>query len=75
MHSARFPAGIDLMSNSERCPADPEETAEAHLLGNLSPDEARTFEKHCGNCSSCAAILAYVVAMKQAEQRLRDSER
>jgi hypothetical protein len=32
LHSARFPAGTDLMSNSERRPADPEETADAALL-------------------------------------------
>jgi anti-sigma factor RsiW len=63
------------MLSPDHCPAAPEETAEAYLLGNLSPDEARAFDGHCITCSRCAAILAYVVAMKQAEQRLRGSEK
>jgi hypothetical protein len=33
------------MPSPERCPADPEETAEAYLLGNMPADEASAFEK------------------------------
>ena len=59
------------MSSPDHCPAAPERTAEAYLLGNLSLGEARAFDGHCINCSRCAAILAYVVAMKQEKQGLR----
>jgi hypothetical protein len=63
------------MANSERCPVDPEETAEAYLLANLATGEARAFEEHYITCSSCTAILEetgrYVLAMNQVAQRLR----
>jgi hypothetical protein len=35
------------MPSPKRCPADPEETAEAYLLGNMPADEERAFENHC----------------------------
>jgi anti-sigma factor RsiW len=65
------------MASSEHCPADPEGTAEAYLLANLPADEARIFEDHYLACPRCTAILeqtdAYVIAVKRATQRLRDS--
>ena len=67
------------MAISEHCPADPEETSEAYLLLNLPAGEARAFEEHYITCPRCTAILEetapYVFIMKQAAQRLRDSEK
>jgi anti-sigma factor RsiW len=67
------------MAISKHCPADPEETAEAYLLLNLPAGEARAFEEHCITCPRCTSILEetgrYVIAMKQAAERLRASEK
>jgi uncharacterized C2H2 Zn-finger protein len=58
----------------DRCPRDPQESAEAYLLGHLRPDEARGFEDHYLACGRCAAVFeesrAFVTAMKQAAGRL-----
>jgi hypothetical protein len=66
-----------LVLSPDHCPADPEETAKAYLLFNLPADEARAFEDHFIACPRCAAILEetdrYVLATKQAAQRLRRS--
>jgi hypothetical protein len=63
------------MPNPDRCPADPEETAEAYLLHHLTPAEVQAFEDHCITCARCAEILEqterYVIAMKRAAERLR----
>jgi anti-sigma factor RsiW len=65
------------VSNPDHCPSDPEETAEANLLTDLPAGEARAFEEHYITCPRCAAILEetqrYVLAMKQAVHRLRDT--
>jgi hypothetical protein len=69
------------MAISKHCPADPEETAEAYLLLNSTCQrgEARAFEEHCITCPRCTSILEetgrYVIAMKQAAERLRASEK
>jgi hypothetical protein len=67
------------MAISKHCPADPEETAEAYLLLNLPAGEARAFEEHCITCPRCTSILEetgrYVIAMKQAAERLRASDK
>jgi hypothetical protein len=63
------------MAIPERCPVDPER-ARAFLLNNMPADEACAFEEHYITCTRCADILdATVLAMEQAAQRLRDSER
>jgi hypothetical protein len=66
------------MATSDQCPADPEGTAEAYLLDTLPPDEAREFEDHYVTCPRCTMLLEdtaqYIVAMKEAAQRVRDSE-
>jgi anti-sigma factor RsiW len=67
------------MPNPDHCPANPEETAEAYLLGKLPADEARAFENHYITCPKCAAILRqtdkYVVAGRRATERLRRSQK
>ena len=63
----------------DHCPADPQEAAVAYLLGELRTDGARVFEEHYITCPRCAGILEetdqYVLAMKQATQRLRRSKK
>lgn len=53
-----------------RCPLDPEETAEAYVLGTLSPEVAAAFEDHYLTCAACAAVVEaadeYVRAMRAA---------
>jgi anti-sigma factor RsiW len=65
------------MQKLDRCPADPEATAEAYLLDSLPRNEARAIEEHYITCPRCAAIMRqtaeYVVAVKRAARRLRDS--
>lgn len=38
-----------------RCPADPDETAEAYLLGRLSQQQREVFEDHVISCPLCTA--------------------
>lgn len=45
------------MHHADRCPADPEEVAEAYALGKLTGAAARAFEVHCKKCLSCAAAI------------------
>jgi hypothetical protein len=63
------------VSSLDRCPATPNETAEAYLLGHLSPEAARAFGRHYETCPTCAATVdeteRYVIAMKRATSRLR----
>jgi anti-sigma factor RsiW len=67
------------MATSDQCPADPEGTAEAYLLDTLPPDEARAFRDHYPVCPRCMTILEdtveYVHALREAAQRIRDSEK
>jgi hypothetical protein len=66
------------MAIPERCPVD-RESAEAYLLAKMPADEARAFEDHYITCPGCTAILEetgrYVLAMEQAAQRIRHSEK
>jgi hypothetical protein len=66
------------MPSLEHCPVDPE-TAEVYLLSNMPADEAHAFEEHYSTCPLCTAILEetsrYLLAMEQAAQRPRDSEK
>jgi len=58
----------------DHCPHDPQETAEAYLLGHLQPDEAHEFEDHYLTCARCAALVeesaGFVAAMRQAAHKL-----
>jgi anti-sigma factor RsiW len=65
------------MRKLDRCPADPEGTAEAYLLDSLPRNESHAFEEHYIDCARCTATMRqtaeYVVARKRAAQRLRDT--
>jgi hypothetical protein len=59
----------------DRCPYDPEDSAERYCLRRMGADEATVFAAHCGTCASCAALLAREVEivglMRAAERGLR----
>lgn len=54
----------------DRCPRDPEETAEFYLLGMLRPEDAAAFEDHYLTCAACAAMVEktdqFVTALRAA---------
>jgi anti-sigma factor RsiW len=56
--------------DSDECPADREETAEAYVMGTLTEKQAVAFEDHYAVCEACAAVLQrtaeYVDAMHVA---------
>jgi hypothetical protein len=43
--------------NGVRCPGDPDETAEAYLLGRLSQQQHEAFEDHFISCPLCTERL------------------
>jgi anti-sigma factor RsiW len=55
------------------CPNDPDETAEACVLGNLSDEQASLFAWHLARCPSCRRVLAfnfrYIAAIREAARR------
>ncbi len=65
-----------MLPNPNPCPPNPEQVAEAYLLGDLSLLETAAFDAHCVGCQRCAAILedteVYGLALKSALRRLRD---
>jgi hypothetical protein len=60
--------------HTDRCPAEPDEVAEAYCMGTLDRAAAVAFEDHYVICNRCAEIVEaterYVRAMKAAA-RLR----
>jgi hypothetical protein len=60
-----------------RCPAEPEEMAEAYCNNELSEQAAEVFEAHYIGCSACAETVfqtgIYVAAMKAAARQIRCS--
>ena len=60
----------------DHCPPDLEETAEAYVLGTLTPEDAKAFEDHYITCAACAAVVEatekYVRAMRAAGRKKRD---
>jgi anti-sigma factor RsiW len=59
-----------------RCPIDIDETAEAYIMGRLSPTETLHFENHfmaCRRCATAAEEAAWFVrAMKAATEGRRE---
>ncbi len=57
------------------CPPNPEETAEAYLMGKLAADAREEYEKHYILCSICIDLLmvtkAYLDAMKIPAREFR----
>jgi hypothetical protein len=62
-------------NSPDKCPIDIDETAEAHIMGRLSPADALHFENHCSTCRPCAAAAKqaewFVRALRGAAQRWR----
>ena len=60
-----------------RCPADPEETVEAYLLGRLPEEQSAAFEDHFLGCPQCSERLQFtddfITALRHAEERLRNA--
>ena len=57
------------------CPADPDQAAEAYLLGRLPREKAIEFEEHYLSCPRCSERLqfteTFVLAFRRATERLR----
>jgi anti-sigma factor RsiW len=57
------------------CPADPDETAEAYLLGRLPEEQSAAFEEHFLGCPRCSERLQFtddfIEAVHHAAERLR----
>ncbi|MBV9504480.1 MAG: zf-HC2 domain-containing protein [Acidobacteriia bacterium] len=59
------------------CPADPDETTEAYLLGRLPENESAAFEDHFLSCPQCSEHLqftkSFIDAMRNAAKRTLQS--
>ena len=60
---------------SNQCPTDRAEIAEAYVMGTLRTEEAMAFEDHYVACNTCATVLektaSYIDAMRGAATKLR----
>jgi hypothetical protein len=58
--------------DASKCPANPEEVAEAYVMGTLQKERVIAFEDHYVTCSQCATVLQktveYVEAMRGVEE-------
>jgi hypothetical protein len=58
-----------------RCPADPDETFEAYLLGRLPEEQSAAFEEHFLGCPLCTERLQFthefITAVHNVAERLR----
>ena len=43
--------------NSDECPANPEEIANAYVKGTLPKEQVIAFEDHYVTCEACATVL------------------
>jgi anti-sigma factor RsiW len=61
--------------DSNACPANPEATAEAYIMGTLSTGQATAFAEHYVACNRCATVLQktaeYIDAMRAAAKKVR----
>jgi hypothetical protein len=61
--------------HATRCPAKPEEVAEAYVMETLDAADAAAFDEHLLVCDPCLAIVEaaydYVRAMPRAGEQLR----
>jgi Putative zinc-finger len=62
--------------DSNECPVDLEDVAEAYVMGTLPRDQAIAFENHYAGCARCATVLEeiakYVDAVRAAAKELRE---
>ncbi len=65
-----------MTADFNQCPNNPEEVAEAYVMGTLSAEQATAFENHYVGCNRCALVLQkvveYVDAMRAAAKKMRD---
>lgn len=54
----------------DRCPVDPDEIAEAYLLGTLPKKREAAFEKHFIGCPQCGDRLQFTEAFVSAVRRV-----
>jgi hypothetical protein len=63
-----------MILDSQSCPANPDEVAEAYIMGTLSSDGRAAFEDHYIGCNLCAQVLhktaEYVASMRAAAKKL-----
>ena len=63
-------------SDFSECPANPEEIAEAYVMGTMTAEQATAFEDHYIGCDTCATVLYktadFVDAMSAAANRVRE---
>ena len=61
--------------DSNECPANPEEIAEAYVMGTLRKEQVIAFEDHYVTCKQCATVLQktaeYVEAMRAVSRKAR----
>lgn len=61
------------------CPANPEEVAEAYVMGTLRKEQVIAFEDHYVTCSQCATVLQktgeYVEAMRAVSKKARSDQK
>jgi len=61
--------------DATRCPADPDEVAEAYCMDTLDAAESAAFDEHLLVCDECWEIVEateeYVRPMREAAQRLK----
>jgi len=66
------------MTQSDPCPPDPEEAAEARLLDRMPPEQAAAFDLHVAGCPGCAGILEqtrdYIQALRDASNSLASED-
>ena len=80
LYPAHSGTDVVVALESNHCPPDPEETAEAYCMGRLSDKaDATAFEEHCFVCPRCLAVAEatkrYVRNMQIAARRLRNENR
>ena len=65
------------VSDPDRCPPDPEETAEQYIRGTLSAADARVFEDHVIGCARCSEVAEkteqFIRAMRSAARQLTEA--
>ena len=61
------------------CPANPEEVAEAYVMGTLQNKRVTAFEDHYVTCSQCATVLQktaeYIEAMRAVSRKVRSGQK
>jgi hypothetical protein len=64
--------------DSNSCPPDPNEAAEAFVMNRMDPSEASVYQEHLAHCQSCAKVVKetrdYVQAIRSASREFVDDD-